>query len=100
LLDGTGDLYVKNAAEVRKVLEESGKVLAVFQGHHHPGQYHEIDGIHYYTLKAVLEDHGEENNAYAIVDVQPDRNVIVTGFRRAETRRLTFVPTATHSSKP
>lgn len=88
LLDGTGDLYVKNAAEVRKVLEDSGKVLAVFQGHHHPGQVREIHGIHYYTLKALLEGHGEESNAYAIVEVQPNGDVIVTGYRRAQSVRF------------
>ena len=37
LLDGTGSVYVKNAARVRQILEASGKVLAVFQGHHHSG---------------------------------------------------------------
>ncbi|NOR67514.1 MAG: hypothetical protein GQ528_09170, partial [Woeseiaceae bacterium] len=34
LLDGTGSVYVKNAAQVRQILQASGKVLAVFQGHH------------------------------------------------------------------
>jgi len=100
LLDGTGDLYIKNAAEVRKVLEESGKVLAVFQGHHHPGQHNEIGGIHYYTLKALLEGQGEENNAYAIVEVQPSGDVTVTGFRQVQTRRLPHSQAATHSSSP
>lgn len=88
LLDGRGDLYVKNAAEVRNVLEKSGKVLAVFQGHHHPGQCHQIGGIHYYTLRALVEGQGEENNAYAIVEVRPGRDVTVTGYRKAETRQL------------
>ncbi|MBC8469034.1 MAG: metallophosphoesterase, partial [Planctomycetes bacterium] len=53
LLDGTGSVYVKNAAQVRQVLETSGKVLAVFQGHHHSGSYSNVAGIHYYTLKAA-----------------------------------------------
>src|SRR5690606_31218172 len=34
-LDGEGDYYVNNAVAVREVLEASGKVLAVFQGHSH-----------------------------------------------------------------
>ena len=37
--DGAGDAHFDNRAEVRGVLENSGKVLAVFQGHHHPGGY-------------------------------------------------------------
>ena len=30
---------VKNAAEVRRILQASDRVLAVFQGHHHEGDY-------------------------------------------------------------
>lgn len=83
LLDGTGSVYVKNAEQVRQVLETSGKVLAVFQGHHHPGSYSNIAGIHYYTLKALVEGHGPENNSYAIAEVHPDNSIIVTGYRKA-----------------
>jgi hypothetical protein len=82
LLDGSGNVFVKNAAEVRRVLEDSGKVLAVFQGHHHCGSYRELEGIHYYTLRAMVEGSGPENSSYALVDVQPDR-IVVQGYRRA-----------------
>jgi len=81
--DGDGDAQFDNRAEVRGILEGSGKVLAVFQGHHHPGAYSFINGIHYYTLKAVVEGSGPENNAYAVVDVHPGLNLTVTGYRRA-----------------
>ncbi|NLT76701.1 MAG: hypothetical protein GXX98_09275 [Planctomycetes bacterium] len=89
LLDGTGAVYVKNATEVRDVLERSGKVLAVFQGHHHAGDYNEINGIHYYTLIATVEGQGAENNSYAIVEVCPNLDAIVTGYRRAACKTLT-----------
>ncbi len=88
LLDGTGDPYVKNAAVVRKILEDSGKVLVVFQGHYHEGRYSLIEGIHYYTLKAMVEGSWQENNAYAVVDVHPDNNIVVTGYRKAVSREL------------
>jgi hypothetical protein len=94
LLDGAGAVYVKNAFEVRRILEVSGRVLAVFQGHHHPGAYSHMGGIHYYTLKAMVEGHGEENNSYAIVDVLPDQNVTVTGYRKAPSMRLSHVSAA------
>ncbi len=89
LLDGTGSVYVKNADRVRQLLEASGKVLAVFQGHHHPGGYSNIAGIHYYTLKALVEGRGPENNSYAIADVHPDNSITVTGYRKAESAQLT-----------
>jgi len=91
LLDGTGSVYVKNAEEVRQILEGSGKVLAVFQGHHHTGSYNKIEKIHYYTLKALVEGNGPENNSYATVEVRPDGAVIVTGYRKAVSTQLARV---------
>ena len=87
-LDGAGPVFVKNASQVRRILQASGQVLAVFQGHDHDGDYSHLDGIHYYTLKAVVEGHGEDNNSYAVIEVHPDRNVTVTGYRRASSMRL------------
>ena len=89
LLDGSGSVYVKNAAKVRQVLEASGKVLAVFQGHHHSGSYSNTAGIHYYTLKAVVEGQGPDNNSYAIAEVHPDGSITVTGYRKALSKQLT-----------
>jgi len=87
LLDGSGSHYINNAPEVRKVLEKSGKTLAVFQGHQHGGQYNHINAIHYYTLKAMVEGSGETNNSYAIVKVQSDR-IVVEGYRQAVSREM------------
>ncbi len=86
-LDGAGDVYVNNAEAVRSVLEASGDTLAVFQGHHHGGAYSRIEGIHYYTLRAMVEGSGPENSAYAIVEVQPNR-IVVEGYRRAVDRAM------------
>lgn len=80
-LDVKPPLGIKNAPEVRKVLEESGKVLVVLQGHDHKGGYQEIGGIHYVTLTAMVEGSGEENNAYAVMDVLPGDAIRIKGFR-------------------
>lgn len=80
---------VKNAAEVRQVLEASGKVLAVFQGHQHEGGYHLVNDIHYYTLIAMVDGSGAENNSYAILDVYSNGDLVVNGYRRAEDRAMT-----------
>lgn len=89
LLDGETDHCVNNAAQVRKILQDSQKVLAVFHGHNHAGQYNQIEGIHYYTLKAVIEGSGKENNAYATVDVYDDHSIVVTGYRKAVSKTMT-----------
>lgn len=78
---------VKNALEVRKVLERSAKVLAVVQGHYHPGDYREIQGIHYCTLAALVEGSGPENNAYSILGILPGDAIRITGFRRQKSYR-------------
>jgi hypothetical protein len=73
---------VKNAAVVRKLLERSGKVLGVIQGHYHEGNYREIAGLHYCTLSAVIEGSGPTNNAYALLDILPGDVIRITGFRK------------------
>ena len=89
-LDGDGDVQVANRAEVREVLEASGRVVAVFQGHDHKGAYSFINGIHYYTLKAVVEGSGAAHNAYAIVDVRRDLSLKVTGYGQAVSMELPY----------
>ncbi|HPS54308.1 MAG TPA: metallophosphoesterase [Sedimentisphaerales bacterium] len=95
LLDGQGDVYVDNSPQVRQVLEDAGNVLAVFNGHHHEGQYSLINNIHYYTLKAMIEGSGEENNAYAIVELHKDDSLTVTGYRKAVSKELILNPDLT-----
>lgn len=81
-LDVANDYGVKNAAEVRKVLEGSGKVLAVFQGHSHKNDYKAVTGIHYCTLVAMVEGSGAENSGYTTAEVRADGAITVTGLRK------------------
>jgi hypothetical protein len=87
-LDGEDDHCVRNAEQVRQVLQDNHRVLAVFQGHKHSGQYSYIEHIHYYTLKAMVTGSGEENNSYAVVEVYDDQSIVVTGYRLAESIRM------------
>jgi alkaline phosphatase len=73
---------VKNGPQIRKILEASGKVIAVLQGHYHHGGYQEIGGIHYCTLAAMIEGSGPQNNAYSIMDLLPRDMIRITGFRK------------------
>jgi predicted phosphodiesterase len=79
---------VRNAAEVRALLEKSGKVLAVFQGHSHKNDYQQIAGIHYTTLVAMIEGSGAENNGYSLLDIMSDGSLRLNGFRRQLNRTL------------
>jgi alkaline phosphatase len=73
---------VKNGTEVRKTLEKSGNVLAVFQGHSHQNDLNEVSGIHYCTLAAMVEGSGPENNGYSVMDIQSDGTIEIKGFHR------------------
>ena len=81
-LDVIPPFGVKNGPEVRKILEDSGKVLAVLQGHFHFGNYQEVGGLHYCTLQAVVEGSGADNNAYAMMEILPGDGIRITGFRK------------------
>lgn len=81
-LDNDGAaVCVRNAAEVRKILAESKKVLAVFSGHDHPGAKSVIEGIQYYTLRWLT-------SGYAIVEVNNANFLAVKGFRKVPSTEL------------
>ncbi len=80
---------VKNAAAIRDLLEHSGKVLGVFQGHSHKNDRRELGGIHYLTLRAMVEGAGVENNGYALLEIFPGGVMKLTGERLQESHRWT-----------
>ncbi|MBV6499657.1 MAG: 3',5'-cyclic adenosine monophosphate phosphodiesterase CpdA [Prosthecobacter sp.] len=87
-LDADKAHAVQNAAAVRSLLEKSGKVLGVFQGHSHKNGYQQINGIHYTTLVAMVEGSGAENNGYTLLDIHADGSLRLNGFRQQVDRAL------------
>lgn len=81
-------LCVANAKEIVSVLEQNGNVLAVFQGHHHPGHYSFRNGIHYWTMPGAIEQSLPENNSFAIVDIDQERNIYIDGYYNCKDREL------------
>lgn len=79
-LDVSNNHGVKNAKQVRDILERSGKVTAVFQGHSHKNDHHEINGIHYCTLVAMIEGSGNENNGFSMMQISKSGSVRLDGF--------------------
>ena len=77
---------VRNAADVRAILEKSGKVNAVFTGHQHSGLVSCVNGITYYSLRAMVLNSGE--NGYAVADIYPSGAIAVTGFRKAASAEI------------
>ncbi len=75
---------VRNAPTIRKMLEQSGRVLAVFAGHYHDGDFQTVNGVPYVGLQANVA-YGNDtayHNQYALVDVLRDSSgyrVVVQG---------------------
>ncbi len=77
---------VNQAPEVRKILQRSGKVKAVFQGHSHRNELQTIDAISYCTLQAMVEGTGASQNGYALLELYADGSLKLEGFRSQKTR--------------
>lgn len=80
-LDSDDVHAVRNAAAVRTILEESGKVAAVFQGHSHRNALTDLGGIHYVTLRAMVEGSGEDENGYSLLEIQADGSLKLAAAR-------------------
>ncbi len=65
---------IKNAGDVRSILEKSGLVMAAIAGHYHDGGYQQVNSIHYITLQAsaAYGNDASYHNQYATVDVYQD----------------------------
>ena len=85
-------LCVGNADEAVAILEEHPQVLAVFQGHHHPGHYSYRNGIHYWTCGGMIESEYPAHNVYAVVEVRPDGDIFIEGFGDCPDRELPRTP--------
>ena len=81
-LDVSNHYGVKNAAAVRKLFEESGNVLAVFQGHSHKNDVKDIEGIHYCTLVAMVEGSGAASSGYSVMKLGANGSIKISGFRK------------------
>lgn len=93
-LDVDGPHGIKNGVEVRRVLESSGKVSAVFQGHHHRNDLEGINGIQYCTLAAMVEGPGPDHNAYAIATLYPNGAIRLDGFGQQASHHIVPVTPA------
>ena len=60
---------------------------AVFTGHEHFGGAYFLNGIAYYSLRALVAGTGEDENSYAVASLGVDGTICVKGWRKAETAR-------------
>ena len=77
---------VNNADRIRAVLEGSGKVRLVLQGHEHSGGYKKIGGIHYCTLTALVQGPELTDSAFAFLEITKNADICLHGFCRQASR--------------
>ena len=82
------ELCIGNAEEIVSMLEQSGKVVAVIQGHHHAGNYSFRHGIHYFTMKGMIEGSLPENNSFAVIEIDKDLNIYIEGFYNCKNKEM------------
>lgn len=91
-----GRFYYAQGHEVRKIMEESGKVIMCMAGHRHSKRHREINGIHYITQQSMTSSwHGTRRptGAYAFVEVE-DKTINIQ-LRGTDTKGFTLVPKPT-----
>lgn len=74
-----------NDDEVLSLLKRHPQVVAYLAGHNHQGGYGEYAGIHFLTLKAMVET--PEENAFAFMSLYSD-SVVIKGYGRESNRVL------------
>ena len=85
-LEPIASYAVKQSPAVRAILEQSGKVRVVFQGHSHHNELKKVKDIPYCTLAAMVEGSGKDNSAYGILELSGNGKVQLTGYRKQENR--------------
>ncbi len=90
-LDAEDETCVKNAAEIRGILEKSCKVKLVVQGHLHEGSFREVNGIGYFTSPASVL-HASPENAFSLVEVFASGGVRITGYHAAKGAETAWTP--------
>ncbi len=76
------NLYNDN--EIIEILETYSSPVAYLSGHNHGGNYGRKNGIHYLTLKGMVDTN---KNSFAILELSPNR-LTVRGFGREKDRTL------------
>lgn len=67
--------FYPQGAQIRKIMEESGKVFLCMAGHRHRNRHQEINGIHYITQQSLVQNHPTKykaRGAFSLVEVLSD----------------------------
>ena len=77
-IEAWGRATVANQDQIRAVLAADGDVIAVFQGHEHENVHRVIDGIHYVTFEAMVDQGTQPSWAQITLDPST-RTITIVG---------------------
>lgn len=92
-----GRFYYAQGADVRKILEESGKVIMAMAGHRHCKRHREINGIHYITQQSMTSAYNGTKRpmgTHAFVEIEDGKINIALKGRDKSRFDLTAKPMA------
>ncbi|WP_215225517.1 metallophosphoesterase family protein [Echinicola shivajiensis] len=84
---GQSQMHVNNYKQVKAILEDSGKVMAVFQGHVHEERFDHQGGIHFATQMAMVDGSGAENSSFSILEIDR-KGIQLLGYKRASDHKM------------
>ena len=84
-----GRPVIANAADLQQILADDGDVLAVFQGHDHANHHSLIDGIHYVTFEALV-DQGTPSSWAAVTLDSRERTMMIEGVGEQASYNFAF----------
>ncbi|MEM7512211.1 MAG: metallophosphoesterase [Bacteroidota bacterium] len=76
-----------NKEELMDILSSSDELVAYLCGHNHEGNYGYLNGVHYLTLKGMVDTPDE--TAYSLMEVYSDK-LVIKGTGREPSRILQF----------
>ena len=90
--------FYAEGAQVRKMMEDSGKVILCMAGHRHRNRHQNINGIHYITQQSLVQRHeklGKPIGAFSVVTIgQADIKIKGYGIRQPDYTLPRFPHTA------
>jgi len=76
-----------NYNDIMEILKNYPNVVAYINGHYHAGHYGYKDGIHYITMKAMLDN--PDRNSFAILEIYPNE-IRIKGFGAVIDKNLPY----------
>ena len=69
--------FYPEGEQIRKIMEDSGKVILAMAGHRHTNRVRDINGIHYITQQSLVQAHEKHyrkpHRAWSVVELDDDK---------------------------